>query len=57
MDCKRVSPKNSHVYANGVVLVDEGRTLLVNDVVLASTTVYNVDPDSKMLTLQKRVVC
>jgi hypothetical protein len=56
VDCKTVSPSNAHPSANGVLLVDNGKTLLVNDVVEATTTVYSVDPVSKELTLKQKVV-
>jgi len=55
VDCKTVSPSNAHPSANGVLLVDNGKTLLVNDVVEATTTVYSVDPVSKELTLKQKV--
>lgn len=54
--CKVVSPLNGHPSANGALLVDGGKTLLVNDVVEATTTVYDVDPQSKNLTVRKKVV-
>jgi hypothetical protein len=57
LECKTVSPPNFHPSANGVLLVDGGKTLLVNDVIKATTTVYDVDPDTKMLTVRKEVVC
>ncbi|KAJ9610641.1 hypothetical protein H2200_005418 [Cladophialophora chaetospira] len=56
LDCKVVSPENAHPSANGALLVDGGKTLLVNDVVEATTTVYDVDPQSKNLTVRKKVV-
>jgi sugar lactone lactonase YvrE len=56
LDCKIVSPANGHPAANGVLLVDDGKTLLVNEVVEATTTVYDVDPVSKMLSVRKIVV-
>lgn len=57
IDCKIVSPEHAHPSANGALLVDDGKTLLVNDVVEATTTVYDVDPETKMLSVRKKVVC
>ena len=56
LDCKQVSPKNGHPSANGMVLTDNGKTLLVNDIVEATTTIYDVDQTSKQLTVRKKVV-
>jgi hypothetical protein len=56
LDCQQVSPKNGHPSANGMVLVDDGKTLFVNDIVEATTTIYDVDPTSKKLTVKKKVV-
>lgn len=56
VDCKSVSPPNSQPSANGVLLVDEGKTLLVNDVVEATTTVYDVDTATGALSVRKKVV-
>lgn len=56
LTCKVVSPKNSHASANGLVLVDQGKSLLVNDVIYGTTTVYDVNPETKMLTLKKKIV-
>jgi hypothetical protein len=56
LDCKVVSPPDGHPSANGALLVDGGKTLLINDVVEATTTVYDVDPETKMLTVRKKVV-
>jgi sugar lactone lactonase YvrE len=56
LHCKVVSPVNGHPAANGVLLVDDGKTLLVNEIVEATTTVYDVDSVSKMLTVRKKVV-
>ncbi|EXJ57442.1 hypothetical protein A1O7_07790 [Cladophialophora yegresii CBS 114405] len=55
LDCKIVSPPNGHPSANGALLVDGGKTLLINDVVEATTTVYDVDPETKMLSVRKKV--
>jgi arylesterase/paraoxonase len=54
--CESVSPSNSHPSANGILLVDDGKTLMVNDVFQGTTTIYDVDPSSKKLTLKKKVV-
>lgn len=54
--CKVVSPPHSHPHANGLLLLDAGRTLMVNDVFNGSTTIYDVDPQSKMLTQRQKVV-
>jgi sugar lactone lactonase YvrE len=56
LDCKIVSPANGHPAANGVLLTEDGKTLLVNEIVEATTTVYDVDPVTKMLTVKKKVV-
>ncbi|KAK4936686.1 hypothetical protein LTR10_022473 [Elasticomyces elasticus] len=55
LDCKTVSPINSHPSANGALLVDDGKTLMINDVVKATTTIYSVDPVTKELTPKKEV--
>ncbi|KIW93932.1 uncharacterized protein Z519_05247 [Cladophialophora bantiana CBS 173.52] len=55
IDCKTVSPPNAHPSANGALLVDDGKTLMVNDVVEATTTIYDVDPETKTLTVRKKV--
>ncbi|OAL36341.1 hypothetical protein AYO20_04499 [Fonsecaea nubica] len=55
IDCRTVSPPNAHPSANGALLVDDGKTLLINDVVEATTTVYDVDPDTKVLSVRKKV--
>lgn len=52
-----MSPRNAQPSANGAMLVDDGKTLLINDVIDATTTVYDVDPESKELTVKKVVVC
>lgn len=56
VDCKSVSPTHSHPSANGALLIDDGKTLLVNDVVEATTTFYDVDPVSKNLSVKRKVV-
>jgi hypothetical protein len=38
------------------MLVDDGKTLLVNDIIHATTTVYDVEPVSKTLSVRKKVV-
>ncbi|KAI1628209.1 paraoxonase 2 [Exophiala viscosa] len=55
IDCKSVSPKNSHPSANGALLVDDGKTLMINDVIKATTTIYSVDPVTKELSPKKEV--
>ncbi|OAG34115.1 hypothetical protein AYO21_11724 [Fonsecaea monophora] len=55
IDCRTVSPPNAHPSANGALLVDDGKTLLINDVVEATTTVYDVDPETKVLSVRKKV--
>ncbi|OQU95553.1 hypothetical protein CLAIMM_01738 isoform 2 [Cladophialophora immunda] len=57
IDCRTVSPPNAHPSANGALLVDGGKTLMINDVVEATTTIYDVDPETKALTVRKKVVC
>ncbi|KAK7432886.1 hypothetical protein QQZ08_000357 [Neonectria magnoliae] len=54
-DCRVVTPKNSHPWANGLALVDEGKSLLVNDIVDGTTTVYDVDPSTKKLKHRKTI--
>lgn len=54
--CRRVSPVMSHAWANGVLLVDHGKTLLVNDIVYGTTIVYDVHPVSKKLRRIKTIV-
>lgn len=56
LDCKSVSPTHSHPSANGALLIDEGKVLLVNDVVKGTTTFYDVDPASKGLSVKQEVV-
>lgn len=56
LECKTVSPTNAHPYANGVIVVDDGKTLMVNDVIAATTTIYAIDPETKQLTTKKVVV-
>ncbi|KIV88174.1 hypothetical protein PV10_09095 [Exophiala mesophila] len=55
LDCRTVSPPNAHPSANGALLVDGGKTLMINDIVHATTTVYDVDPVTKQLTTRKVV--
>ncbi|OAP59387.1 hypothetical protein AYL99_06685 [Fonsecaea erecta] len=55
IDCRTVSPPNSHPSANGALLVDGGKTLMINDVVEATTTIYDVDPETHALTVRKKV--
>ena len=43
-------------YANGVLLVDDGKTLLVNDLYEGTTNIYEVDPSTKDLILERKVV-
>ena len=43
-------------YANGVLLTENGRTLLVNDLYEGTTLVYEVDPTTKDLILERKVV-
>ena len=37
-------------------MVDDGKTLMINDVVKATTKIYSVDPVTKQLTVKKEVV-
>ncbi|KAF2429269.1 calcium-dependent phosphotriesterase [Tothia fuscella] len=55
LDCKIVSPAKSHPAANGLLLLDGGKTLMVNEIVEATTSIYDVDHVSKMLSLRKKV--
>lgn len=57
MDCKTVSPTHAHPSANGALLVEDGKTLAVNDIIEATTTFYDIDPVSKQLTVKRKVVC
>ncbi|KAH7074789.1 paraoxonase 2 [Paraphoma chrysanthemicola] len=54
--CKQVSPANSHAYANGLLMLDDGKTLAVADVVAGSISLYNIDSDTKMLSLGNAIV-
>jgi arylesterase / paraoxonase len=56
-DCHVVSPKNSHAYANGILLIDQGRSMVVNDIVDGSVTFYDVHPETKLLTYRRTIVC
>ena len=56
IQCKEVSPPGQHPAANGVLLVDGGKTLMVNEIVKATTTVYDVNSVTKMLTVKDEVV-
>jgi len=55
VDCKTVSPTNAHPSANGALLVDDGKTLMINDVITATATIYAVDPVTKQLTPKQKV--
>ncbi|KPI43594.1 uncharacterized protein AB675_7155 [Cyphellophora attinorum] len=55
LECKDVSPAGQHPAANGVLLVDGGRTLAVNEIVKGTTTIYDVDPTSKMLKVRDEI--
>lgn len=55
--CKVVSPSRSHPHANGLLLLDDGKTIMVNDVFNGSTTIYDVDATTKQLTPRKKIVC
>ena len=57
IQCKEVSPNGHHPHANGILLADDGKTLMVNDVIDGSTTIYDIDSSSKLLTVRKKVVC
>lgn len=54
--CKQVSPGNSHAYANGILLLKDGKTLAVDDVVDGSVSFYDVNPETKMLSLKHKIV-
>lgn len=56
VECRQVSPEGQHPAANGIVAVDGGRTVLVNEIVKGTTTVYDVDAGSKELTVRQEVV-
>ncbi|ETN41252.1 uncharacterized protein HMPREF1541_03187 [Cyphellophora europaea CBS 101466] len=55
IQCKEVSPNGHHPHANGILLADDGKTLMVNDVIDGSTTIYDIDSSSKLLTVRKKV--
>lgn len=57
LDCKEVHPSGQHPHANGLLLVDGGKTLLVNEITKGTTTVYDVDLKTKALTVKQEVVC
>jgi sugar lactone lactonase YvrE len=52
--CRKVS--NDLQYANGVLLTEEGRTILVNDLYEGTTIIYSVDAETKELVLERKVV-
>jgi hypothetical protein len=56
LDCHVVSPKNSHPYANGILLLDQGRTMAVADVVYGTITLYDVHHETKMLKSRQVIV-
>jgi uncharacterized protein YfaP (DUF2135 family) len=56
LDCRVVTPNGAHAYANGILLVDQGQTLMVNDVVQGATTVYDIHPVTKKLKHRRRIV-
>lgn len=56
LNCRTVSIRNSHPYANGILLLDQGRTLAVADVVYGSVTFYDVHDKTKELTLKRTIV-
>ena len=43
-------------YANGILLTENGKTLLVNDLYEGTTIVYDVHPETKDLILTKKIV-
>ncbi|OAL37946.1 hypothetical protein AYO20_02779 [Fonsecaea nubica] len=51
--CRKVS--DDLQYANGVLLTEDGKTLLVNDLYEGTTIVYSVDPQTKDLILERKV--
>lgn len=53
--CKKVS--EDLMYANGVLVTDDGKTLLVNDLHEGTTIAYSIDPDTKQLILERKIVC
>jgi arylesterase/paraoxonase len=55
-NCKIVSPKNAHPYANGILLVDQGKTVMVNDVIHGSVTAYDINLKNKYLTPKQTIV-
>lgn len=52
--CKRVT--DNYQYANGVLLTDEGKTLLVNDLYEGTTLIYSVDTATNDVILERKVV-
>ncbi|CAN9354268.1 unnamed protein product [Alternaria alternata] len=55
LDCRSVTPPNAHPGANGILLIDDGRTLMVNDFALETVTAYDVEPTSGDLTFSSRI--
>ncbi|KAK5227778.1 hypothetical protein LTR47_008349, partial [Exophiala xenobiotica] len=51
--CRQVS--GPHQFANGILLTENGKTLLVNDLSEGTTTIYDVNPDTKDLILEKKI--
>lgn len=56
LECYQVTPENAHPSANGIKLIDDGTIMMVNDAVLGTTSVYNVDPATKLFTLNQTIV-
>lgn len=52
--CRRVS--GDFQYANGVLLTEDGKTLVVNDLYEGTAIVFSVDPSTKDLLLQRKIV-
>lgn len=46
----------SQPWANGVLLVEDGTKLLVNDIVYGTTTIYDVHPATKKLRHARTIV-
>lgn len=55
LECNQVTPENAHPGANGIKLIDDGTVMMVNDAVLGTTSVYDIDPGTKFFTLNRTI--
>lgn len=56
MTCQTVSPKHAHPHANGILAIEDGKALAVADSLEGTVSFYRVDPVSKILTMELKVV-